>query len=234
MAAPLQAQEAYYDQRWAEASDSMNPTERERAEIALVELRRFAQQRAPGSLRILEIGCGRGLLSAELAEFGSVVGLDLSPKATAAAAERWASLPITFAAGDFLTMDLEGGFDFICSMEVIEHVEDQTAFADRLAELLAPGGVAVVSTPNRWVIEHWSRTPGAFLQPVENWRNASELRALFERKLTITSCRSFCFNQLHIGLFRLLNSPKLNQLLPLQALEERLDWGMHLALVARK
>jgi len=63
------------------------------------------------------------------------------------------------AAGQGLTIDYRAGgieglaagetFDLVCSMEVIEHVSDQPAFVRGLAAALAPGGVLVMSTPNR-------------------------------------------------------------------------------------
>ncbi len=49
-----------------------------------------------------------------------------------------------------LDRELEpGSFDLICALHVIEHVPDPKAFAERAAELLAPGGLFVVATPNR-------------------------------------------------------------------------------------
>jgi 2-polyprenyl-3-methyl-5-hydroxy-6-metoxy-1,4-benzoquinol methylase len=218
----------YYDARWSSAPAEMTKAERERAEIALAALPRGKR------VRILEIGSGRGLLSSELAAYGEVTSLDLSPVAMDAARRRWAGLPIEFLAGDFLEMRLPGPFDVAIALEVLEHVEDQSRFIDRIDESLSPGGTLILTTPQRWVAKYWAKQPGNFLQPVENWLSKSELAALLGARLQIVSLRPFCFNTIYSGPFRFLNAPKLNTIAPFAKLEKLLGWGMHLAVVARK
>lgn len=179
---------------------------------------------------ILEIGAGRGLLSVELAERGSVTALDLSPVAMAAASERWPH--IAFLAGDFLEMPISGSFDAIVAAEVIEHVENQRAFVEKAASLLAPGGTLILTTPQKWVAKWWAKQPGSFLQPIENWLSAGELRRLVAPHLTVESVEPFCYHAVYAGPFRLLNG-RLSGLSRALRIEERLGWGMHLALVAK-
>jgi 2-polyprenyl-6-hydroxyphenyl methylase/3-demethylubiquinone-9 3-methyltransferase len=97
----------------------------------------------------LDVGCGAGLLAEPLARLGAkVTGLDAAPELIAVArehAERH-GLEIDYRAGDLL--ELEGQFDLITCMEVIEHVADPVAFVSALARRLAPGGLLVLSTPN--------------------------------------------------------------------------------------
>src|SRR5438477_3999641 len=101
------------------------------------------------SKRALDVGCGAGLLAEPLARLGGqVTALDASPELIAAAVEHAASmgLEIDYRAGAI--EELEGQFDLITCMEVIEHVADPAAFVAALAKRLAPDGLMVMSTPN--------------------------------------------------------------------------------------
>ncbi|WP_338446558.1 bifunctional 2-polyprenyl-6-hydroxyphenol methylase/3-demethylubiquinol 3-O-methyltransferase UbiG [Pelagerythrobacter marensis] len=111
-------------------------------------------RRAPkplAGLSALDIGCGAGLLCEPLARLGAeVTGVDAAPENIAAAAHhaQGSRLDIRYIAGDVATLDL-GTFDLVTSMEVIEHVADKPAFLAALANRLAPGGLMILSTPNR-------------------------------------------------------------------------------------
>lgn len=103
----------------------------------------------------LDVGCGAGLLAEPLARMGAkVTGLDGSHELIAVAREHAAAtgLQIDYRAGDLL--DLDGQFDLITCMEVIEHVADPAAFVQAIAKRLAPGGLLILSTPNATA---WSR-----------------------------------------------------------------------------
>ena len=106
-----------------------------------------------GGKAALDVGCGAGLLCEPLARLGAdVTGVDAAPENTAAAAihaER-SGLDIRYMAGELAAQDI-GTFDLVTAMEVIEHVADKQAFASELAARLAPGGLMVLSTPNRTV-----------------------------------------------------------------------------------
>ena len=103
----------------------------------------------------LDVGCGAGLLTEPLARLGAkVIGIDAAPELIEVA-RRHASameLEIDYRAGD--VQELEGTFDLITAMEVIEHVADPDAFVAALAKRLAPGGLLILSTPNQ---TSWSR-----------------------------------------------------------------------------
>jgi 2-polyprenyl-6-hydroxyphenyl methylase / 3-demethylubiquinone-9 3-methyltransferase len=97
----------------------------------------------------LDVGCGAGLLAEPLARLGAkITGLDASPKLIAVAREHANSveLDITYRTGEL--SELEGQFDLITCMEVIEHVADAAAFVQALAKRVAPGGLLILSTPN--------------------------------------------------------------------------------------
>lgn len=99
----------------------------------------------------LDIGCGAGLLCEPLARLGAAVtGLDAAPENIHAARAHamQAGLRIDYRVG---SVDAVGTaqHDLVTSLEVIEHVTDPAAFVRGLAGALAPGGLMVLSTPNR-------------------------------------------------------------------------------------
>lgn len=99
--------------------------------------------------RALDVGCGAGLLAEPLARLGAkVTGIDAAPEVIAVARDHAAGqgLEIDYRAGD--VQDLDGQFDLVTAMEVIEHVADPAAFLNALAARLAPGGLLILSTPN--------------------------------------------------------------------------------------
>ncbi|KRB86249.1 3-demethylubiquinone-9 3-methyltransferase [Sphingomonas sp. Root710] len=106
--------------------------------------------------RAVDVGCGAGLLAEPLARMGAAVtAIDAAPENVAVArlhAEKQ-GLNIDYRAGGVEALQGER-FDLVTSMEVIEHVADPAAFIAGLAELLAPGGVMILSTPNRTPLSH--------------------------------------------------------------------------------
>ena len=103
----------------------------------------------------LDVGCGAGLLAEPLARLGAkVTAIDAAPELIEAAKAH--------AAGAGLSIDyravgvelLEAQYDLVTAMEVIEHVAEPQGFIDDLAKRLAPGGLMILSTPNRTA---WSK-----------------------------------------------------------------------------
>ncbi len=105
-----------------------------------------------GSLRVLDIGCGAGLLCEPLSRLGAqVIGIDPSASNIAAAklhADK-SHLPIDYRCTTVEEIDPRERFDIVLAMEVVEHVTDVGVFLKRCASMLKPNGLMVVSTLNR-------------------------------------------------------------------------------------
>jgi 2-polyprenyl-6-hydroxyphenyl methylase/3-demethylubiquinone-9 3-methyltransferase len=104
------------------------------------------------SLRMLDIGCGAGLLCEPFTRLGAdVIGIDPAAKNIAAArlhAEK-GHLSIDYRNTTLEDMDARERFDIVLAMEVVEHVTDVGVFLGRCAAMLKPGGMLVASTLNR-------------------------------------------------------------------------------------
>jgi 2-polyprenyl-6-hydroxyphenyl methylase/3-demethylubiquinone-9 3-methyltransferase len=110
-----------------------------------------AARRPLAGKRALDMGCGAGLLAEPLARLGAdVTGIDAAPENIEAARGHavLSRLAIDYRVGgtDAIT---GASFDLITCMEVVEHVADPGAFVAGLAGALAPGGLLIMSTPNR-------------------------------------------------------------------------------------
>jgi 2-polyprenyl-6-hydroxyphenyl methylase / 3-demethylubiquinone-9 3-methyltransferase len=104
-------------------------------------------------LRILDIGCGGGLLSEPMARLGAdVVGADAAegnlPVARIHAQQSGLDIDYRFDTAEALAAAGER-FDVVLNMEVVEHVVDPLAFLTACHDLLKPGGLMVCSTINR-------------------------------------------------------------------------------------
>ncbi len=98
----------------------------------------------------LDVGCGAGLMAEPLARMGAkVTGVDAAPENVQVAQDHAdaQSLSITYKCAD--VAHLKGQYDLVTAMEVVEHVTDPAAFINALAARLAPGGLMILSTPNR-------------------------------------------------------------------------------------
>ncbi|MBM2575318.1 bifunctional 2-polyprenyl-6-hydroxyphenol methylase/3-demethylubiquinol 3-O-methyltransferase UbiG [Jannaschia sp. Os4] len=105
-------------------------------------------------LRVLDIGCGGGLLSEPMARLGAtVVGVDAAerniPVAQAHAQQSGLEIDYRHTTAEALVDAGEPAFDAVLNMEVVEHVADPLAYLAACHALLRPGGLMCCSTINR-------------------------------------------------------------------------------------
>ncbi|MBK1717590.1 bifunctional 2-polyprenyl-6-hydroxyphenol methylase/3-demethylubiquinol 3-O-methyltransferase UbiG [Thiocystis violacea] len=113
-------------------------------------------------VRILDIGCGGGILSESMARLGAqVTGIEITEKNVRVAQlhAQWSGLEIDYRLATADQLVREGArFDAVLNMEVIEHVEHLPDFLADCGRLARPGGVMVVASINR--------TPAAWLMAI--------------------------------------------------------------------
>ena len=120
----------------------------------------YVSTRVPlGGARVLDLGCGGGLLSEAMAREGArVTAIDLAPDLIRIAKlhrlESGIDVDYRLVAAEALALDEPGAYDAITCMEMLEHVPDPASILRACATLLKPGGRLLVSTLNR--------TPAAF------------------------------------------------------------------------
>lgn len=124
------------------------------------------------ALRLLDVGCGGGLLSEPMCRMGfNVTGLDASEKniGTATAHADMGGLDIRYLNQTVEQLAASGEvlYDVVLTMEVIEHVTDPEAFLKTCAALVKPGGLLFVATLNRTLKAHALAIVGA--EYVLNW-----------------------------------------------------------------
>lgn len=111
--------------------------------------------------RWLDIGCGDGGLLMTAADYGfAASGLDARQESAA----RLNALGYPVALGDFMTHEIPPGLAVLSLMDVVEHLPDPRACLERAAGLLRPGGLLVVSLPDR-SSSAWRQMEAAGLNP---------------------------------------------------------------------
>lgn len=161
-------------------------------------------------LKLLDVGCGGGLMAEPLARLGAdVTGLDASAATIAIAKAHAASVgvDVTYQTGSVEDLaNKPNRYDVITALEIVEHVADVDLFLKALTKLLKPDGLLIMSTLNR--------TPQSFLLGIvaaeyvlqwvprgtHNWRQflrPSELVAGLERQgLQAQNLMGLVFNPL--------------------------------------
>ena len=101
-----------------------------------------------GRLRVFDLGCGNGALARHLKSKGyEVTGVDPSSSGIAVARRADPTLRLEVGSAYEPLASTYGTFPAVVSLEVVEHVYDPRLYAKCVADLLQPGGMAIISTP---------------------------------------------------------------------------------------
>ena len=136
--------------RWWDPNGPQRPLH----ELNPARLDYIARRQPLRKARVLDVGCGAGLLSEALAREGAqVTALDLAPELVEIAKlhllESGLKVDYRLQSVEALAAELPGSFDAITCMEMLEHVPDPGSVLQACATLLRPGGRLFVSTLNR-------------------------------------------------------------------------------------
>ncbi|WP_211092375.1 methyltransferase domain-containing protein [Chitinophaga eiseniae] len=148
-------------------------------------------------MRVLDVGCGTGAISAGIAEMvgptGAVVGIDSSPHLIAKGKDDHAHIPqLTLLEADLFTYTPAQQFDLVVSARVLQWLSNPKAALAKFASLLNPGGWISILDYNHTLLE-WTPQPPAsmqrFYKAFLDWRSdagmdneiADHLPALFEQ-----------------------------------------------------
>jgi len=113
---------------------------------------------------VLDVACGEGYGSHLLATTArTVVGVDIDAEVIRHAAEKYRLPNLRFAQGDCAALPLESGsMDMVVSFETIEHHDQHEAMLREIRRVLRPGGLLVISSPNRPVYDETLAEPNPF------------------------------------------------------------------------
>ena len=145
-----------------------------------------------GGLKILDIGCGGGLLAEPMARLGAcVTGIDVTDAAVTAAKAHAKTMQLSINYQTISAEELAKSgaiFDVIYASEVIEHVADRPIFVKAIAQMLAPSGVVIITTINRslpalifakFALEYIARIVPVGTHDPQKFVKPNELRAEF-------------------------------------------------------
>lgn len=132
----------YYEELWERLPAGSEP-----ADLGLRV--RFLRAEAGPTDRVLDLGCGDGTLTAELARItAQVIGAEVAEAAINRAAQRHPDLRYALIGIDRPLPFADNEFDLVWSSEVIEHVADTARWLSEVRRVLVPGGRLALTTPS--------------------------------------------------------------------------------------
>lgn len=157
--------------------------------------------------RVLDIACGHGYGSAELAKAARhVVGIDISAEAVETAAREYQAHNLRFEQASAVDLPFsDASFDLITAFEVIEHLNDWSPLLREAKRLLAPGGQCIVSTPNRLYYAESRKKSGPNPYHLHEFEFEEFRQALLEH---FPSVRLYLQNHVQATAFEPLNEPQ--------------------------
>jgi 2-polyprenyl-6-hydroxyphenyl methylase/3-demethylubiquinone-9 3-methyltransferase len=136
--------------RWWDRSSEFKPLH----EINPLRANYIDQHSPVAGKRLVDVGCGGGILAESMAQRGATVtGIDMgeAPLSVAKVHQRESGVEIHYlqSTAEQLAAKEAGNFDIVCCLEMLEHVPDPAAVVAACAELAQPGGALYFSTINR-------------------------------------------------------------------------------------
>ena len=132
----------YYEQLWSELPDQLDPPD--------LELRtRFLAAELKAGDHALDIGCGEGHFTAQMAQTGArVIGAEVAEAALERARKRHPDLEFVLVPIDGPLPFADNAFDLVWASEVIEHIADTARWLSEVRRVLRPSGRLALTTPS--------------------------------------------------------------------------------------
>jgi SAM-dependent methyltransferase len=176
---PIEEQRRFWNAR-ARTPEPLNPWTRLCGEATLSMLGQLSLQRP----HIIDLGCGTGWLTEQLAAHGVVSGIDLSDECIEQARQR--TPHVEYIAGDLFNTPLpQGQYDVVVSQDVVAHVTDQPGYIALAARLLRPSGHLIITTTSRDVEERMDLPPPPIEHIIERWLSMRSLSRLLRTHFTV-------------------------------------------------
>jgi 2-polyprenyl-3-methyl-5-hydroxy-6-metoxy-1,4-benzoquinol methylase len=202
-----------------------------------------------GYQRVLEVGCGTGVLSRKL-ERADYHGIDLSPEAIEIANRkrdlidpRGDSASRTYEAADFHNWQLPASpFDLVTCIDAISFFRDRQLVVNKFAQSLRNGGRLLMITINRYIYDRIRRSASLRLEcgPVSYWLSREELNFLVLQAGLMIDQSFTIMPRGNMGILRIINSPQVNKAFgprveaALKSAKERIGLGQYSVVVAHK
>jgi 2-polyprenyl-3-methyl-5-hydroxy-6-metoxy-1,4-benzoquinol methylase len=152
---------------------------------------------------IIDVGCGRGVFSNLLSEYGHVVGIEPVSSVVAYGKSLYPNLELhAFSLEDYVYIFPDKKYDLVLCTEVLEHVVDKAGFINRLKGLVKDGGHIILTTPRKEKQEEWVRMFGDPKQPIEEWISTDDLIKMIDaaglKRLDYKTASWFDIYQIHL------------------------------------
>jgi SAM-dependent methyltransferase len=176
----------YYEELWRELPDDLTPPDyAQRRDFLLRALR-------PG-LRVLDLGCGDGRFSAEIAGAGAdVIGADVAQTAIDRARARVPQVEFVRVEIDGALPFDDGAFELVWASEVIEHVSDTARWLSEVRRVLVLRGVLALTTPSHGRLRVVLGGIERFSEPLGDHLH------LYSRRSLIATLEGFGFGDLDV------------------------------------
>lgn len=151
----------YYEELWQRLPETLTPPD--------LELRRrFLRKGVRPGDRALDLGCGEGTFTPELARAGadSVTGADVAEAALVRARRRDPDVEFIRVPFDGPLPFPDGAFTLVWASEVLEHLADTARFLSDIRRVLAPGGRLLLTTPNHGRVRVLAQGMERFSEPL--------------------------------------------------------------------
>lgn len=146
----------HYGNRWYTAYDDPVALLRSENRVKLPWIITRLKSLSSKSFKVLDVGCGGGLLSNELAKFGhDVTGIDISQESLRVAQTFDVTKSVKYLMADAFNLPFEDKtFDVVTAMDFLEHVDRPFEVIQEFSRVLKPGGIFFFHTFNRNIISH--------------------------------------------------------------------------------